>query len=73
MPEHEPQNTSPTAAPTFLPCRHLRCKEMYYQAPDDDAFASGIYWCGKTQENSGPDGQSCSKCECGPERACYQS
>jgi hypothetical protein len=56
-----------------IPCRHLRCKEMSYQGQADDDFASGIYWCVRTQENTGPDGQSCSKCECGAERACYQS
>jgi len=41
----------------------------YGQAEDE--FSSGIYWCGKTQENFGPDGQSCGKCECCPDRACY--
>jgi hypothetical protein len=47
---------------------------MFHQdSADEDAFASGIYWCVRTQENVGPDGLSCSKCECGPERACYQS
>ena len=58
-----------------VPCRHLRCKEMFYQSPGqpEDEFSSGIYWCVKTQENLGPDGQSCGKCECGPERACYQN
>ena len=73
MPDNETQNSVQAAAATPLPCRHIRCKEMYYQAPDDDAFASGIYWCSKTQDNTGPDGKSCDKCECGPERACYQS
>lgn len=72
MPDQESQNSTPAAAPP-IPCRHLRCKEMFYQAPDDDQFASGIYWCGRTQENTGPDGKSCDKCECGPGRACYQT
>lgn len=56
-----------------IPCRHLRSKEMYYQdygAPDDE-FSSGIYWCGKTQENFGPDGAPCGKGECSGERTCY--
>jgi hypothetical protein len=53
-------------------CRHLRCKEMYYQGPIDDEFSSGIFWCVKTQENAGPDGCPCGKCECGPSRGCYQ-
>jgi len=73
MTEDKSQENSRAAAADFIPCRYLRCKEMYYQAPDDDAFASGIYWCSRTQENTGPDGKSCDKCECGPERACYQS
>lgn len=68
-------NEQKSAQTTFLPCRYLRCKEMYYQPPDqqEDEFSSGIYWCVKTQENFGPDGLSCSKCECSPERACYLS
>ena len=55
------------------PCRHLRSKEMYYQdyGQPDDEFSSGIHWCGKTQENFGPDGESCSKAECCSGRACY--
>ena len=58
-----------------IPCRHLRSKEMYYQdyGAEDDAFSSGIYWCGKTQENFGPDGEACGKSECSCERACYLS
>lgn len=55
------------------PCRHLRSKEMYYQGQDDDAFASGIYWCSKTQENFGPDGISAEKNQCCAGRACYVS
>ncbi len=75
MQNDQTQNSSPVASTAPIPCRHLRCKEMYYEAPGtpDDQFSSGIYWCVKTQENTGPDGLSCSKCECGPERACYQS
>jgi len=70
---NESQNSPEIASSATTPCRHLRCKEMYYRAPSDDEFASGAFWCVKTQENMGPDGQSCSKCECGPERACYES
>ena len=76
MQNNETQNSSQVESSPSAPCRHLRCKEMYYQSPDqveEDEFHSGIYWCVKTQENIGPDGQSCSKCECGPERACYQA
>ena len=54
-------------------CRNLRSKEMYYESPgqEEDEFASGVYWCGKTQENFGPDGQPASKSECCAGRACY--
>jgi O-glycosyl hydrolase len=69
---NESQKSSEIASSATTPCRHLRCKEMFYQGSTDGEFSSGIYWCVKTQENTGPDGQSCSKCECGPERACYQ-
>jgi hypothetical protein len=53
-------------------CRHLRSKEMYYQAPGqmDDEFSSGVYWCGKTQENFGPDGEPVGTCECSSSRTC---
>jgi hypothetical protein len=46
---------------------------MYYQeyGQAEDEFSSGIYWCGKTHESFGPDGQSCGKCECNAERSCY--
>jgi hypothetical protein len=75
MQNDETQTSSPVQSGTPVPCRHLRCKEMFYEPPGkpEDEFASGIYWCVRTQENTGPDGQSCSKCECGHERACYQS
>jgi hypothetical protein len=74
MQNDETQSSAPVESRHAIPCRHLRCKEMSYQDPgEEDEFASGIYWCVRTQENMGPDGQSCSKCECGPERACYQA
>ena len=51
----------------------MRSKEMYYQShgQEDDAFSSGVFWCGKTQENFGPDGQPVSKTECCAGRSCY--
>lgn len=75
MQNDETQNSAPVQSSVPIPCRHIRCKETFYQEPGqpEDEFSSGIYWCVRTQENAGPDGQSCSKCECGPERACYQS
>lgn len=55
----------------IIPCRHLRCKEMYHQSPDDDEFASGQFWCNRTQEGFGPDGSPCGKKECCANRSCY--
>jgi hypothetical protein len=72
--QNEPNRNEPLSLGSIvLPCRHLRAKEMYYQdyGTPDDEFSSGIYWCGKTQENFGPDGQSCGKTECCAERPCY--
>lgn len=46
---------------------------MYYNAPDDDAYASGVFWCGKTHESFGPDGQAADKTECCEGRSCYLS
>jgi hypothetical protein len=55
-----------------LPCRNLRSKEMYYQGVGhEDEFASGVYWCAKTQEGFGPDGQPAGKKECCAGRTCY--
>jgi hypothetical protein len=56
------------------PCRNLRSKEMYYAyGQEDDEFASGCFWCAKTQEGFGPDGQAVSKAECCNGRTCYIS
>ena len=54
------------------PCRNLRSKEMYYAYGEaEDEFSSGCFWCAKTQEGFGPDGQGVSKAECCKERTCY--
>ncbi len=55
------------------PCRFLRNKEMYYQADGlaEDGFASGLFWCQKTQENVGPDRKPAGKAECCPGRSCF--
>lgn len=58
-------------APKFQsPCHNLRSKEMYYQG-EDDSFASGLYWCARTQEAFGPDGQPAGKMDCCAGRSCY--
>jgi len=58
-----------------FPCRHFRNKEMYYQSADEeeDQFSSGIYWCLKTQESFGPDGEPVGKNHCCAGRSCYVS
>jgi hypothetical protein len=61
-----------TSAPQLpAPCRNLRCKEMYYHGQVEDEFASGVYWCSKTQENFGPDGEPAGKTDCCAGRSCY--
>lgn len=54
-------------------CRNLRSKEMYYESPgqEEDAFAGGAYWCLKTHEAFGPDGQPAEKKECCAGRSCF--
>jgi hypothetical protein len=62
------------SAPIFQPsCRHLRSKEMYYQAlgQQEDDFSSGLYWCNRTHETFGPDGETVSKDQCCPGRPCF--
>lgn len=63
--------TKPESAAVQVPCRYLRCKEMYYQAPDDDEFAGGAFWCERTQEPFGPDREVCGKKQCCAGRTCY--
>jgi len=74
----DPQSgASGAPAPQLLvPCKLLRSKEMFYEGPGqdpggDDPFSSGAYWCAKTQEAFGPDGEPAEKgdCQCG--RPCY--
>ena len=54
-----------------IPCRNLRCKEMYYHGQEDDEFASGAFWCSQTHENFGPDGEPAGKTDCCAGRSCY--
>ena len=66
-------NNSETPPQFQARCRHLRSKEMYHQAAGqpDDEFASGQFWCAKSQENFGPDGQPVSGTECCASRSCF--
>jgi hypothetical protein len=63
-PSEAPQRTQPA-------CRNLRCKEMFYQGQQEDEFSSGVFWCSRTHENFGPDGEPVSKAECCAGRPCY--
>ena len=42
------------------PCKFLRSKEMFY-----------VFWCSKSQEAFGPDGEPADKCDCNDARKCY--
>jgi hypothetical protein len=68
------ENPEPTPLVSF-PCRNLRNKEMYYENPGqaEDDCASGVYWCMKTHEGFGPDGQPVGKTDCCIGRTCYVS
>ncbi|MDZ4859258.1 MAG: hypothetical protein SGI88_09745 [Candidatus Hydrogenedentes bacterium] len=62
-------------SPAFVfPCKHIRSKEMYYQSStaDDDPYASGIFWCTRTHETFGPDGEPVEKSECRSGRRCFE-
>lgn len=57
-----------------IPCRYLRTNKMFHGAPDeqlDDSDAG--YWCEKTRETFGPDGECVGKSDCGSDRSCYLS
>jgi hypothetical protein len=66
-----PPSQPETPAPISFPCRHLRSKEMFYQGDEEDEFSSGIYWCLRTQEPVGPDGEPAGKKDCCMERSCF--
>lgn len=56
-----------------FPCKCLRSKEMFYgeAAGEDSLFAGGVYWCTRTQDALGPDGQPVERQECMESRTCY--
>ena len=64
-------STENTAGRVKLACRNLRCKEMFYHGNQDDEYASGAYWCCRTHETFGPDGEPVGKAECCAGRSCY--
>ena len=56
-----------------LPCRNLRCNQMYYlsAAQPDDYLDTSVFWCCRTQEAFGPDGQPIGRRECCAGRECF--
>ncbi len=63
-------------------CRQLRCKEMYYNSPDQleraranpaEALANKHFWCLKTFTAMGPENEPCSADACSPSRSCYEA
>jgi hypothetical protein len=62
-----------SATQSRIPCPNLRSKEMFHQAlgQEEDQFSSGLYWCVRTSESFGPDGQPVGKAECGRDRRCF--
>jgi hypothetical protein len=47
---------------------------MFYEQPgtdSDDLVASDTFWCARTQEAFGPDGDTAGKSECQSGRSCY--
>ena len=56
-----------------IPCKHLSTNNMYYNDPveDEDQSSNSIFWCTKTHEGFGPDGEPASKTECCTGRSCH--
>ncbi len=58
-----------------IPCRYLRSDTMFYGADGGslEGSADGVFWCEKTRETFGPDGEGTGKKDCRAERSCYVS
>ena len=69
------KNIPETTSRVKTGCRHLRSKEMFYAtaAQEEDEFSSGIYWCLKTHEGFGPDGEPVGRSACCEGRGCFLS
>ena len=65
----------PNEAPKAqIPCKHLRTNNMYYSDPiedEDNQSEDSIFWCLKTHEGFGPDGEPALKTECCAGRSCH--
>ena len=62
-----------------LSCLHIRHKMMFCDARHatpgmvDDSSDTRVFFCVKTQEALGPDGEPVSPTECTGSRACYRA
>lgn len=60
-------------------CTNLRHKMMYLDERQrqvglvDDSSDTRVFWCVRTQESLGPDGEAVSAKRCSPNRGCYCS
>jgi hypothetical protein len=58
-------------------CLHMRHKLMYcddrhaIRGMVDDSSTTRVFWCAKTQEVLGPDGQPTHPADCNASRSCY--
>ena len=58
-------------------CANLRHKMMYIDDRQrqvgmvDDSSDTRVFWCIRTQESLGPDGENVNARRCTPERGCY--
>jgi hypothetical protein len=73
-------NNSPTRSVNLQPaCLHLRHKLMYVDEDQstpgmvDDSSDTRIFFCTKTQESLGPDGEPVTPKMCHPGRDCHCS
>ena len=74
---------NPRAPAGHLICKHLQCKEMFYESlvqtepagdfdDPDCRERNRYYWCLKSFRERGPDEAPCGANECTPERGCYE-
>ena len=60
-----------------IACHSLRHKMMYVDERQqsvglvDDSSDTRVFWCSKTQDALGPDGESVDAQMCSPTRSCY--
>ena len=70
----DPMPDDPWTKLSQRPCRHLACKEMFYDygVPLEERGGSGAFWCEQTYKCLGPDNLVAGREECGPGRECYE-